>query len=462
MDDKIYSKGAISRYVNTNFFFNDPVLKSFFENNDISSFRRRVHEHHTDKSFEKMVYVIVTDTLRDIILNTVGEITEHTQTMGDVIISGGEAFNLYVERSERVVTSDIDTKFVPKMKYDTHYFGKLQAIKLILWDKLGQISKKISARVMKRFEERSKMAKFIGLKCTGPVTRRYGLISKSKKGMNNQPSPENVFIDVELFALDLGVRYFSITQNKIKNENIGGILDIPIMRPGEFGYEVVLTKKRGIVYIDHDTGKYINNNKVFVASKEFLIKDVYLMHTLGLRPEKKEKNKERLFKLSKEFVKSARPDESIETLFEKASKNFKIPRAIRTYSTVPMKKALQVNPMKYTTLTTVPKKEKLARQFIYGLRSSINTNVPGYKKTHGNEKFNVHTLTWKKNTQNAYVKNEYNLRPNQPVVFPKKINTTRTLYGYKPRRDAWVPRKIITAAAAIPFVGLKNTHTTHT
>ena len=462
MDEKIYSKGAISRFTNTNFFFNDPVLKSFFEHNDISSFRRRVHEHHPDKSFEKMVYIIVTDTLRDIILNTVGDITEHMQSMGDLIISGGEAFNLYVERNERVVTSDIDTKFVPRMKYDTHFFGKLQAIKLMLWDKLGKVAKQISSRVVKRFDERSKIAKFIGLKCEGPVTRRYGLISKSKKGLNNQPSPGNVFIDVELFALDLGMRYFSIAQNKIQRENLGGILDIPIMRPGEFGYEVVLTKKRGIVYIDHDTGKYVNNNKVFVASKEFLINDVFIMHTLGLRPDKKAKNKERLFKLTREFVKSARPDESIETLFEKASKNFKIPRLPRTHSTVSMKKALQVNPMKYAAQTTVPKKEKLAKQLVFGLRSSINTNVPGYKKTHGNEKFNVRTLLWKKTSQNAYVKNEFNLRPNHPVVFPEKINTTRTLYGYKPRRDAWVPKKIISAAAAIPFVGLKNTLTNRT
>lgn len=462
MDDKIYSKGAISRFVKKNFLFNDPTLQRYFDTDDISNFRKHVHDHHADQTFEKMVYVIVTDTIRDIILNTIGELTEFMQSMGDLIISGGEAFNLYVERKDRVVTSDIDTKFIPKIKYDSRFFGKLQAIKLILWNKLGAVAKKISQKVVARFETRSKIAKFIGLTCTGPVTRRYNMISKSKKSETTSPSPGNVFIDVELFALDLGIRYFSIAQNKLQSENLGGILDIPFMRPGEFGYEVVLTKKRGIVYINHDTGKYVNNNKVFVASKEFLINDVYLMHTLGLRPEKKQKNKERLFKLTKDYVKSAKSDESIEALYKKASKVINTRTVTKTYNKIPMKQALRVNPKNFASVTTPPKLERLSKQLIYGLKSSVNTNVPGYKKTQSNQKFNVDTLLWKTNARNAYVKNEYTLRPKEAMKAPASFDTTKTLYGYKPKRDAWVPRKIIRGAAAIPYVGLKNTSKTNT
>ena len=63
--------------------------------------------------------------------------SDYLRKIGDLVISGGEAFNLYIERADRIVTADIDTKFVPRLKYDTKYFGKLQAIKLIIWDKLG-------------------------------------------------------------------------------------------------------------------------------------------------------------------------------------------------------------------------------------------------------------------------------------------------------------------------------------
>mgnify|MGYP006897443883 CR=1 FL=1 len=36
--------------------------------------------------------------------------------MGDIVISGGEAFNIYFDRDSRVITSDIDTKFVPRFR----------------------------------------------------------------------------------------------------------------------------------------------------------------------------------------------------------------------------------------------------------------------------------------------------------------------------------------------------------
>ena len=70
--------------------------------------------------------------------------------MGDVIVSGGEAFNLYVDYADRIITTDIDAKFVPRMAVNPQYFGKLQATKLILWNKLGEIAKRLNTRIKKR------------------------------------------------------------------------------------------------------------------------------------------------------------------------------------------------------------------------------------------------------------------------------------------------------------------------
>jgi hypothetical protein len=54
------------------------------------------------------------------------------------------------------------------------------------------------------------------------------------------------------------------------------------------------------------------------------------------------------------------------------------------------------------------------------------------------------------------VKNEFKLRTEQALKIPKNINTSKTLYGYKARRNNWVPNSVLRGAAAIPFIGLKK------
>ena len=301
MDEQIYPKSTIDKFINENVFFKDEKLKKYYERDtphDVNKFRSRVRSSYSDQSFEKIVYVIVTDSIRDIILDTIGDLTNFLSSSGDLIVSGGEAFNMYVDFNDRIITSDIDAKFVPRMQLNKKYFGKLQALKLLLWNKLGYLAKKLNLRIKNRItlmsKKHNKLFKFLGIRfnSVGPyVTRRYSLIKKKKMSKNNSPSKGDVFIDVELFALDLNIRYFSPKSGKIENTTMGGILDLPFMRPNEFGYEVALTKKRGITYRNVINGKLINDKRILVASKEFLIEDIYLMQKLRLRPEKKEKDR---------------------------------------------------------------------------------------------------------------------------------------------------------------------------
>ena len=114
--------------------------------------------------------------------------------MGDLIISGGEAFNMYVPYEDRIVTGDIDAKLVPRIQMNSKYFGKLQALKLILWNTLGQIAKNLNMRLKNRIiamnNKNPKIFKFtgIGFKQSGPyVTRRYTLINKKKGQKGNIP-----------------------------------------------------------------------------------------------------------------------------------------------------------------------------------------------------------------------------------------------------------------------------------
>src|SRR6056300_292955 len=466
MDIKLYSKQVIDQFRHENLLFRDAKLKKYFERNevrDLGKFRSRLHSAHSKKSLEKFVYVFVTDACRDIILNTIGEISEYMKNMGDLVVSGGEAFNMYMPYNERIVTSDIDAKFVPRIHYDAKYFGKLQAVKLILWDKLGQIAQKLNTRIKNRVMSMDKkLIKYLGLgfKQSGPyVTRRYTLIKKKKTRTNNRAGQGDIFIDVELFALDLNIRFFSPEKNKIENVTVGGLLDIPFMRPREFGYDVVRTLKRGVTYRNVNTNKMIVNKTVYVASKEFLIDDIYLMHTLKLRPEKKEKDRQRLIRLARTYDKRIKSNDSIDVIFGYIKNKIKrksYPRTIK-HKNVSMTAALKVNPYKYKTYTTEPSRERLSKQIVHGVNQvTKNTIIEGFQKTNGNQRFDLQNLKWKKVTNNSYVKNEINMRPTEPQKIPNTLNVQDTLYGFKPRRDGWVPKPLLQRSAAIPFIGLKN------
>ena len=467
MDIKLYSKQVIDQFRHENLLFRDAKLKKYFERNaarDLGKFRSRLHSTHSKKSLEKFVYVFVTDACRDIILNTIGEISEYMKNMGDLVVSGGEAFNMYMPYNERIVTSDIDAKFVPRIYYDAKYFGKLQAIKLILWDKLGKIAQKLNARIKTRIMSMDKkLIKYLGLgfKQGGPfVTRRYTLIKKKKTRANNKPGVGYIFIDVELFALDLNIRFFSPENNKIENVTLGGLLDIPFMRPREFGYDVVRTLKKGVTYRNVNTNKMIVNKKVYVASKEFLIEDIYLMHTLKLRPEKKEKDRQRLIRLARLFDKKIKLTDSIDSVIRRIQPKLKrmyVTKQAPRRKNVSIQKAMKVNPYKYKKFTTEPSEERLSKKLVHGLNPvSRKTVIEGYERSNGNQRFNLKNLKWKRENNNAYVRNEFALRPINAQPIPKNLNVQNTLYGFRPRRDGWVPKPLLERSAAIPFIGLKK------
>ena len=463
MDTEIYSEAVINRFMKKNLFFNDPLLEKYYETDNLTAFRKRVHRVHGKESFEKMIYAVVTDSVRDIILRTAAELSEFLKPMGDLVVSGGEAFNMYLDRADRLVTSDIDTKFIPIIPYDDKYFGKLQGIKLLLWNKLGEISRRINTKIKERLSRKTKVARFLGLGFSekGPyVTRRYLLIKKKKSQSGGDPGKTDIFIDVELFALDLNLRYFSIEKGRITQEVLGGMLDIPFMRPKEFGYEAIQSKKQGVIYKNKETGAIVHDKRLYVAGKRFLLDDVYLMQKLGLRPEKKEKDRQRMYKLARMITKGVNisATDSINTIYNRTHNKIKSVRFVtRRKGNVNMSLAAKVDPMRYSAFTTKPREDRLSKQLVYGVKGSVpNLNIPGYTKTHGNQRFNLNKRVWVKNTSKSYVKNEFNYRPTTGKGIPNKIDFTKLLYGYKPVRDKWVPPPIIKKAAMIPFVGLKN------
>lgn len=274
MDTDYYSHKTIMEFLKKTVCQNDTTLYRYLMNENISKFRKRLFTLGVShKQIERIIYAYVTDGLRDEILNIIEKLTKFMKPMGDLIVTGGEAFNFYFTRDTRIITSDIDTKFVPRFRG----FQNLQAAKLILWDELGAQAKKIEDEIRMRisFLKKTRIGKVFGItlpKDVPVVTRRYTLIKKRKQSpnTNNKVTPEDVLIDVEVFALDLKMKYFSTLNNKVEHHNLGGILDIAFMRPGEFGSEVAsYVPESKITYRNATTKKPIFSSDILIASKIF-------------------------------------------------------------------------------------------------------------------------------------------------------------------------------------------------
>jgi len=474
VDSVIYSDKAIDAFVKDKVCQGSSVLYRYYTKGDVSNFRK--HLPNTVKSYkmvDQVVSTVVTDAIRDIILTIIGKLTVFLEPYGDLIVSGGEAFNTYFDRDEKVITSDIDTKFVPRFNpRDQRFFGYLQAIKLLLWNKLGQFAVHYESKLydrIRKFITKNKIGRMFGIKVPArnsgeqdpwAVTRRYTLIRKSRSNLTTpKVSPKDTLIDVELFALDMDLTYYNVSFKRLEVHNVGGILDIAIMRPFELGYEIAASRERGVTYRNPLTGKEIYNKNILVASPRFLVDDLYLMKSLRLRPNKVQKDKQRLVTFAQKVlhINGVTTNTSDSVIYRKALERIPVNptnnrrRRRQTASSTLISNALKVNPTNYIKHTTPPNVLRLAQNHL----SSHSNGNP----TSGPYRFNINTQRWVKNTRTDYVKNELKFRPSKVKTIPKPMTIENLpLYGFNPRRNLIGNRRLFQKSAMIPFVRsyLKN------
>lgn len=454
MTEKYYSSRTVHQFIKNTLCEKDPVTYKHYLNDNVNFFQKRLKN---PDSIEQTVYVECTNILRDIIYEIIDDLTEHMKDWGDLIITGGEAFNTYFDMNDRIVSSDIDTKFVPRFltPFDKKFFGYLQVCKLILWNRLGFICKKFNDKFRERIKilSKTKIGKLLSIKVPNEkeifLKRRYTLMKKSKI--------HDVLIDVELFALDLDLKYFSPQGSPKK---LGGILDIPIMRPYEIGYEVAFTRERGVHVVNPTNDDIIYFKNILIASKLFLIEDLFIMKKLGLRPKKIKKDRKRLLRFSKKVLKindidSRTPDEKI---FEKSVKVIE-PYPIIKLVTEPIKSlpTRVPSPLQYNEYTTVPNIHAIKKIIVPGIKTKKFEHIQDFEKTNSNMYFDRKTQTWKKSKNPHYVRNIYDFRPVKETYTSKPQKLVDTLYGYLKQRNDWVPSQILKKSATIPLVGLKNT-----
>ena len=452
MDTDFYSDTAVTAFVKSSLCQGDAKLVKWFQEGNVRRFRERLVRKFPGADLQPVVYACVTDVIRDVVLDTIGSLAVSMRSAGDLIVSGGEAFNMYFEQPDRIITSDIDTKFVPVVKG----FAALQAIKLKLWDLLGQHAKRLSPLVRRRVQtqlQKSRVGKFLGISLApkGPwVTRRFTLIPKKRKSLaSTQVRAEDVLIDVELFALDLRLKYFVPEKKRVVPVNLGGILDIAMMRPGEMGYEVALGRNQGVRYLDRSTGRMRTDRRIMFASRRFLIEDLYLMQELKLRPNKKEKDRRRMFQFATAVlgVTGVTRKATMGTIFKKCERKLGTPPTSRA-ARRPAFVARSIDPAKYAKWTTKPEKLHQAVGAVF--------QATGFAPTSGPYRFNLVKKRWTQNTSPEYIKNEMPFRAVSGAItkLPKGLRLMNTLYGYRANRNG--TSKILLNSARIPFIGLKN------
>src|SRR5210317_875213 len=344
-----YTDKTIEEWVKKKVCFGDKVLYKYisvYSQDNIKKFRSRVNRLHKKESFEEAAKVLVTESIRPLLLDIIDDITKFLKPMGDLVLSGGEAVNFYLQAEDKVITSDIDTKFVPKMKADDKYFGKLQAVKLLLWNKLGEIAQRDNYKII------DTVLKETNQYFTNKDINNYNLNNAS-----------NVLIDVELFTLDMKFRLFNIKTGKNEDMNFGGILDIAFMRPKQLGYDVAKTNtfSTEMNYQNMNRGKIytVKYKYLTIPTKSYLIKDIFMMQKMGLRMGKVEKDRKRMIALGRLMSKKRiLSTDSIDTIAKKVGiKLGKPAHTFRTYTKVGpsvMKKASEVKPKKYQLSTTTP------------------------------------------------------------------------------------------------------------
>jgi len=467
MDTGYYSEKTIEEFIKSTLCQDDTLLYKYYQDVDVQKFKSRLSKFRDiDDNISKFVQTCITEVTRDVIINIIEELTLFMKPFGDLIMSGGAAFNAYFDTDNRIITTDIDTKFTPLFKVDgklvtskdSKFFGLLQVAKLLIWNKLGQIVTRYNSIICKRIQKYiigTPIGKLLGISFTKghPLNRRYTLIKKDKA--------RNVLIDIELFAIDLQLKYFVPSENKVSLNNIGGVLDIAFMRPSEFGYEATYTKDSGLHVANIVTNKVTYKKNILIASPKFLIDDLYYLQKFKLRPGKQSKDRKRMYIFCKYAlnVTSVKPIDSLEVMYHKSKDKAKStrtnllsrPKFTKQYIT----QALRVNPLRYSNVTTPPDYNKIMKQLFYGIKGSNKLNIVGYNKTNSNMRFEPNKGIWIKNNSPTYIHNEANYRPIKIVKAPV-VQLLDILYGYSPARDSWISSTILEKSAEIPLSGLKT------
>ena len=337
-----------------------------------------------DKNFNTFVTASVTNALRPYIYSSINILGQMMESEGIFVISGGEAINHLLPEEYRILTPDIDTKFVP-LNISADSF-EMYMRTMITRNKMWYQGMEAVLRVMEENYpfiyltnllplEKTTVFRLMGVKFLHPdivKNPRYNpekvvfvkrQVIAHKEDHYNYSNFKNIGVgrlfDVYIYSIDMriqssyeynmeqnlakcGVRYYrdylynddldylndilreigSVREHvdtveeareiirdfyeqcsygflmdlsgdlaRQEPSTIAGILDCPLMRPGELGYDI--KDNCSISHSFYKDGEKTHNFINYTASYEYIDEDIDIMINLGLRAGKVEKDKRR-------------------------------------------------------------------------------------------------------------------------------------------------------------------------
>ena len=463
MDARMYTQDTLEKFIISKACLDDKTLYKYYTENKVKEFRARLGRLTTQKELSKIILTICTDVLRPLVYKLIKRMSKDVNKYGNLIISGGEAFNIYFDKEDRVVTGDIDTKFVPNINpSDPNFFGKIQVVRLAMWNAIGKTAVHGNSTCMTTYNNKlktSKMAKMLGIQISNdnPFRIRYTLLPKQKKGRRRHPVEGDVFMDVEIFAIDLNVRCYNVEKKRIVTQKLGGILDAPIIRRDEFSSDVYKD------FVTTPTGK--------LASKRFLLEDLQLLVEYGIRKGPKlAKDKIRLKRFIENVLKTNVPKgASFKHMMKAALKQ--VPTKIKTprltIKPFPVNDWRKFDPTIHESIVSPASLSQLTF-----LLYPVIEDVKALKRVPVNLRFSPGRARWTKILSDRRRGNIMRIRPNKngntnvsiekikkirnnvmPILKKGKIPMPSLLYGYVPGRNNWMPIGLIDKAAIIGLLG---------
>lgn len=226
------------------------------------------------KNIEEYTITAVTNALRPILYYCIAFLNHEMYEFGSFYLSGGEAYNVQVDKELRMVTPDIDTKFIPKYRpvgtdengplFDVNDWRYMEAelrAKDHLWNNVldniidflndKDIYTLIYQNIFLKLSA-SKDFQLLGIKFTHPsiIDDKDSKLPFRKRNIwFTKDIEKKVLTDIPLFAVDLfletsadvikiGEEFIYKIDPKKNDVQCGSILDMPFTTQGQLGYEI--------------------------------------------------------------------------------------------------------------------------------------------------------------------------------------------------------------------------------
>ena len=218
-----------------------PELLSDYKNDNVYSFRKTLaSDKGVGENIRDVVKSLILDMYRHKLYDIIAKLQKDIyDTKSKLFFTNNEAVNQYFTRSQRFINQSIDVTFIPSNHNVIHQlFNMLRMY-------VSQLNNEIKTSFYTISE--SKIGRILGLKLK---TLQYPVACDN-------------------FSIYIKVRYWNSRYKNIGDDTL--TLFRIIIDNETLNYDPIYTSKRGMVYMNKNTGKINYNKFLFNASKQYIV-----------------------------------------------------------------------------------------------------------------------------------------------------------------------------------------------